>query len=185
MGCARRRGFNRIESTTMKSRILLLIAAALVAASCTSSNEPASTTASSTTTTTTTTTTTMATTTTSSTTTTSLPGEATFPEYSIAHREYSPETGDTVILLLDPASYTSLSDLDLYEVIADAVDRFPPIFEAHVVDSQDAVSALLVEERDEDQKKTLELHYLVRLEDGFRVVYVGPFEGSDDQVLGS
>lgn len=90
-----------------------------------------------------------------------------------------------MVLLLDPASYTSLSDLDLYEVIADAVDRFPPIFEAHVVDSQDAVSAVLAEVPDEDQLKTLELHYLVRLEDGFRIVYLGPFEDSDDAVLGS
>lgn len=90
-----------------------------------------------------------------------------------------------MILLLDPASYTSLSDLDLYDVIADAVDRFPPIFEAHVVDSQDAVSVVLVEEPDEDQQETLEMHYLVRLEDGFRIVYLGPFEESDDAVLGS
>ena len=28
-----------------------------------------------------------------------------------------------MVLLLDPASYSSLSDLDLYDVIADAVDR--------------------------------------------------------------
>ena len=90
-----------------------------------------------------------------------------------------------MVLLLDPASYTSLSDLDLYEVIADAVDRFPPIFEAHVVDSQDAVLAVLAEEPDEDQQKTLEQHYLVRLEDGFRIAYVGPFNGSEDTVLGS
>jgi hypothetical protein len=90
-----------------------------------------------------------------------------------------------VVLLLDPASYTSLSDLDLYDVIADAVDRFPPIFEAHVVDSQDAASAVLIEEPDEDQQRTLTEHYFVRLEDGFRIVYVGPFEGTDEAILGS
>ena len=90
-----------------------------------------------------------------------------------------------MVLLLDPSSYTSLSDLDLYDVIADAVDRFPPILEAHVVDSQDAASAVLLEAPDEDQQKTLEKHYLVRLEDGFRIVYVGPFAGADDAVLGS
>ncbi len=161
-----------------------MAAMALVVVSCTSSNEPTSTT-STTVSTTTTTTTTSPTTTSSSTTTTSVPNEATFPEYSIAERIISPETGDTVIVLLDPTSYTSLSDLDLYDVIADTVDRFPPVFEAHVVDSQDAVSALLVEEPDEEQRKTLELHYFARLEDGFRIVYVGPFKGIDDAVLGS
>jgi ABC-type Fe3+-hydroxamate transport system substrate-binding protein len=168
----------------MRSRSHLLIATALVIASCTSSNEPALTTTT-TSPMTTTTATTLATSTTSSTTTTVLQPEVSFPEYRIAERIISVETGDTVVLLLDPASYTSLSDLDLYDVIADAVDRFPPIFEAHVVDSQDAVSAVLAEEPDEDQQQTLESHYFARLEDGFRIVYLGPFDGTDDAILGS
>jgi hypothetical protein len=96
-----------------------------------------------------------------------------------------PETGDTVVLLLDPASYTSLSDLDLYDVIADAADRFPPIFEAHVVDSPEAADAVLLEEPDEDQVGILSVNYLARLEDGFRIVYLGPFEESGTAVLGS
>ncbi len=168
----------------MKSRIRLLVVAAMVVASCTSSNEPASTTTTTASTAPTTTTTAPAPTT-SSTTTTSAPSEPSFPEYRITERIISLETGDTVVLLLDPASYTSLSDLDLYDVIADAVDRFPPIFEAHVVDSQAAASAVLVDEPDEDQQTTLETHYLVRLEDGFRIVYLGPFDGIDDAILGS
>ena len=90
-----------------------------------------------------------------------------------------------MVLLLDPASYTSLSDLDLYDVIADAVDRFPPILVAHVVDSPDAVEAVLVEQPDEDQGLILANHYLARLEEGFRIVYVGPFEESGTAVLGS
>ena len=162
----------------------MLVVIALVVISCSSSDESASTSTSTTLTTAPTTTVSPATTT-SSTTTTTVPIEVSFPEYRIAERIVSLETGDTVVLLLDPASYTSLSDLDLYEVIADAVDRFPPIFEAHVVDSEDAVLAVLAETPDEDQRKTLELHYLVRLEDGFRIVYLGPFESSDDAVLGS
>jgi ABC-type Fe3+-hydroxamate transport system substrate-binding protein len=168
----------------MRSRSYLLIALALVVASCTSSNEPAATTTTKAPATSTTATTVPASTTTS-TATTLAPPELSFPEYRIAERIVSAETGDTVILLLDPTSYTSLSDLDLYDVIADAVDRFPPVFEAHVVDSQDAVSALLAEDPDDDQVETLAEHYFVRLEDGFRIVYVGPFEGTDDAILGS
>jgi hypothetical protein len=168
----------------MRPRSHLLIATALVVASCTSSNEPAATTVT-TSPVTSTTATTLPPAATLSTTTTVTPPEASFPEYRIAERIISIETGDTVVLLLDSASYTSLSDLDLYDVIADAVDRFPPIFEAHVVDSQDAVSAVLAEEPDEDQQQTLESHYFARLEDGFRIVYVGPFAGSDDAILGS
>lgn len=168
----------------MRPRSHLLIATALVVASCASSNEPAATTIT-TMSVTSTTATTLPASTTMSTTTTVTPPEASFPEYRIAERIISIETGDTVVLLLDSASYTSLSDLDLYDVIADAVDRFPPIFEAHVVDSQDAVSAVLADEPDEDQQQTLESHYFARLEDGFRIVYVGPFAGSDDAILGS
>jgi hypothetical protein len=168
----------------MRPRSYLMIALTLLVASCTSSNEPAATTTTEAPTTSTTATT-LPTSTTSSTTTTAQSPEVSFPEYRIAERITSVETGDTVILLLDPASYTSLSDLDLYDVIADAVDRFPPIFEAHVVDSPDAVSAVLAEDPDDDQVGTLAEHYFVRLEDGFRIVYVGPFEGTDDAILGS
>ncbi len=169
----------------MRMRFNLVIAAALVIASCTTSNEPAGTTVTTVAPTTTTAVTTTLPAPTTPSTTTSEPHQFSFPEYRIAERIISVETGDTVVILLDPASYTSLSDLDLYDVIADAVDRFPPIFEAHVVDSLDAVSAVLAEEPDEEQQLELETHYLVRLEDGFRVVYVGPFAGSDDAVLGS
>ena len=161
-----------------------MVAGAMVIASCSSSSE----TTTPTTTTTTTTTTTVPTTTTTTTAppSTTLPQEApAFPEYRIAERIVAPETGDTVVLLLDPASYTSLSDLDLYDVIADAVDRFPPILVAHVVDSPEAASAVLLEQPDEDQELLLADHYLARLEDGFRIVYLGPFEDSGTAVLGS
>lgn len=162
----------------------MVAAVVIVIASCSSSSDTTTTT--STTTTTTTTTVPTTTTTTAPTTTTTLPQEApAFPEYRIAERIIAPETGDTVVLLLDPASYTSLSDLDLYDVIADAVDRFPPILVAHVVDSPDAVEAVLLEQPDEDQELILATHYLARLEDGFRIVYLGPFEESGTAVLGS
>ncbi len=167
----------------MASKILLVVAMAMVVASCSSSGEETTTTAP---TTTTTTTTAPTTTTTASTTTTTVPQEPPpFPEYQIVERIVVPETGDTVVLLLDPASYTSLSDLDIYEVIADAADRFPPILVAHVVDSPAAAEAVLLEEPDEGQQRILDVHYLARLEDGFRIVYLGPFEDSGTAVLGS
>ena len=165
----------------------MMAAAAMVIASCSSSSDTTTTTTTTTVPATTTTTVpTTTTTTTTSPTTTTLPQEApAFPEYRIAERIVAPETGDTVVLLLDPASYTSLSDLDLYDVIADAVDRFPPILVAHVVDSPEAVPAVLLAQPDEDQELLLANHYLARLEDGFRIVYLGPFEDSGTAVLGS
>ena len=168
----------------MASRILIATVAAALLAACSSSSETTTTT--STTTSSTTTTTTVAPTTTTTTTTTTIPQEPpAFPEYRITERIIVPETGDTVVLLLDSTTYTSLSDLDIYDVIADAVDRFPPILEAHVVDSQAAADAVLIEEPDEEQEAILAVDYLARLEDGFRIVYLGPFEDSGTAVLGS
>lgn len=169
----------------MASKILLVVAMAMVVGSCSSSSEETTTTAPTTTSTTTTIPTTT-TTTTVPTTSTTVPQEPPpFPEYRIIERIIVPETGDTVVLLLDPASYTSLSDLDIYDVIADAADRFPPILAAHVVDSPEAAEAVLLEEPDEGQERILDVHYLARLEDGFRIVYLGPFEESGTAVLGS
>lgn len=168
----------------MASRILIAVVSAALLASCSSSSETTTTTSTTTSTTTTTTTTAPPTTTTTTTTTIQQEPPA-FPEYRIIERIVVPETGDTVVLLLDPATYTSLSDLDIYDVIADAVDRFPPILEAHVVDSQEAADAVLIEEPDEEQEAILTVDYLARLEDGFRIVYLGPFEESGTAVLGS
>ncbi len=108
-----------------------------------------------------------------------------FPSYSIVKRIENPDEGDTVVVLLDSTSYTILSDIDLYDVLADVVDRFPPIFEAHVVDSQAAADAVLAEAPTEEELQTLSEHYLVRLEDGFRIVYQGPFDELGTSVLGS
>lgn len=174
-----------VESTAMASKTLLMIAAVMVIASCSSSSDTTTTTTAPTTTSTTTTVPTTTTTTTVATTTTVPQEPPPFPEYRTVERIVVPETGDTVVLLLDPASYSSLSDLDLYEVIADATDRFPPILIAHVVDSPEAAEAVLLEEPDEAQQRILEVHYLARLEDGFRIVYLGPFEESGTAVLGS
>ncbi len=108
----------------------------------------------------------------------------TFPAYSIVAR-IEDATGDTVVVLLDTTSYELLSDVDLYDVIADVVDRFPPIMEAHVVDSQEAAALVLVEAPTDEELQVLGEHYFLRLEDGFRIVYVGPFSELGTSVLGS
>jgi hypothetical protein len=107
-----------------------------------------------------------------------------FPSYSIVQRRED-SNGDTVVVLLDPTSYEILSDVDLYDVLVDVVERFPPIVEAHVVDSPAAAQAVLVEEPSDEQLQTLGEHYLVSLEEGFRIVYRGPFADLGTSVLGS
>lgn len=121
--------------------------------------------------------------TTTTTTTTEAP-ELSFPEYRIVSREAT-DAGDIVVVLLDPTTYESLSDIDVYYVMDDLVERFAPVFEAHVVETQAAADALFVEEPTEDQQTALDNYYIARLEEGFRIVYVGPLEASGVTILGS
>lgn len=110
--------------------------------------------------------------------------EPSFPAYSIVQRIPGSD-GDTVVVLLDKTSYSILTDVDLYDVIADVVDRFPPIVAAHVVDSPAAAEAVLSEEPTDEQVQTLGEHYFLSLEDGFRLVYRGPYADLGASVLGS
>jgi hypothetical protein len=122
-------------------------------------------------------------TTTTTTTTTEAP-ELSFPEYKIVSRE-STDNGDVVVVLLDPATYESLSDIDIHNVMSDLVEQFAPVFEAHIVESQVAADALFVDDPTEDQATSLANDYIARLEEGFRIVYVGRFEESGVAILGS
>ena len=121
---------------------------------------------------------------TSTTTSTSAAPELSFPQYSIVSREAS-DDGDVVVVLLDPTSYESLSDIDILNVMSDLVEQFAPIYEAHIVESQAAADALFVEEPTEAQRTSLDNDYIARLEEGFRIVYVGPLEDSGVAILGS
>ncbi len=108
------------------------------------------------------------------------------PTFSIVSREEG-EDGDTVVVLLDTESYDTLTDIDLQNVVSVVVDDFPPVYEAHVVDSEE-VTALVVapaSDIDAEAQRLMDLHYLVRLEEGFRIVYVGPFEDTPSAILGS
>lgn len=120
--------------------------------------------------------------TTSTTSATPAPG---LPGYEIAHREEG-ERGATVVVLLDPTSYTSLSDLDLHDVIRDVYDQFPIVGTAHVVDDEGAVDLVLSGATLTDEELGfLEQHYFARLEDGLRIIYEGPFDEFPIAILGS
>ncbi len=116
---------------------------------------------------------------------TAAPGDpVTFPQYTIVSREPG-DSGDTVVVLLDTESYESLTDIDLANVLADVVDRFPPILTAYVVDDASAADVVLVASPTEAELEVLGRHYLVRLEEGFRMVFAGPFEDTPVAILGS
>lgn len=106
------------------------------------------------------------------------------PEFTILSRTPS-DDGDSVVVLLDPDSYESLTDIDLQNVISQVVDDFAPVYEAHVIDDEIVAPFLAANEVTADQQQLLDVHYLVRLDEGFKITFVGPFEGSGSTVLGS
>lgn len=118
------------------------------------------------------------------TTTTTEVSEPTFPKYQIVSREAT-ELGDEVIVLLDTDSYESLSDLDIHNVMSDLVEQYAPVYEAHIVETQAAVDALLTDEPTPEQTAELDAKYLARLEESFRIVYLGPLAASGVAILGS
>lgn len=102
------------------------------------------------------------------------------PEYTIQART----SDDVIVVLLEPGTY---SDLDLQNVVADATERFAPVTELHIIDEVTATEAVLKPEaeRTPEEQALLEDHYFVRLEEGFRIVFTGPFSDVEDAILGS
>lgn len=119
-----------------------------------------------------------------STTTTMADGVIADPEWAIALRVEG-DDGATVVILLDPNSYERLTDIDIQNVVENAREMFPPIFEAHVVDSEEAAAVVLSEVIDTGDQAILDDHYLARLEEGFRLVFVGPFSEFGQIILTS
>ena len=106
------------------------------------------------------------------------------PAYEVVGRSTG-DSGDILVVLLDHGSYSSLSDIDLHGVIADVYDRFPPVFEAHIVDDQEAAEMAVREGAAAVASSTLSGHYLARLEEGYRIVFLGRFEEFGTATLGS
>lgn len=159
---------------------------ALLAAACTSSSAPETTTSSSLTPLTVAVTVTPTSPAEEETTTTTQPlSTLTPPDYAIVDRAETEAPGDTVVVLLDDESYTSLTDIDLYDIIAEVVDLFPPISVLHIVDDAGAVNTVANPEATADEIAQIEDNYFARLDNGFKITYLGPFAASGTAILGS
>lgn len=121
----------------------------------------------------------------STTTTTTPKSVLTAPEYKIVDRSPGAAVGDTVVVLLDTGTYDSLTDLDLFDLIAEVVELFPPIEIVHVVDSAAAANVVGDPDASEADRKAVAANYLARLDSGFKITYLGPFASSGTAVLGS
>lgn len=163
--------------------IAAVIGVAMASASCTTSSDGTTTTTESGPVTTLATSTTS---TTSPTSTTLAPiTQLSAPEYQIVERIPLETGGDEVIALLDPSTYDSLTDVDLFDIVAEIVDRFPPVTTLHIVDDPAAANVVANPDASEAERAAIAANYLARLENGFRIVYLGPFADSGSAVLGS
>jgi hypothetical protein len=109
----------------------------------------------------------------------------TAPEYKIVDRIPGEGKGDTVIVLLDPTTYESLTDIDLYDLIAEVVELFPPVAVVHIVDDGAAANVVGDPDASEEDRQAVAANYLARLDSGFKITYLGPFASSGTAVLGS
>lgn len=107
------------------------------------------------------------------------------PQYQIVSRAPTDDGRDEVVVLLDPSTYDSLSDIDIFDVIVEVVELFPPVAILHVVDDEVAANVVADPDASEEAKGVLEDHYLARLDGGFTITYLGPFASSGTAILGS
>lgn len=111
--------------------------------------------------------------------------ELSAPQYQIVKRTPGEGTGDELVVLLDPTSYETLTDIDIQDLIAEVVEFFPPVSILHVVDDPEAVEIVSNPEATPEELASIEVHYLARLDNGVEITYLGPFSESGSGVLGS
>lgn len=120
-----------------------------------------------------------------SSTTTEPAQELSAPQYQIVRRIPGDDAGDELVVLLDPTSYDSLSDIDIQDLLAEVVELFPPVDTAHLIDDASATAVVIDPEATEADIDAVAIHYLARLDNGFEITYLGPFAESGTGVLGS
>ena len=103
--------------------------------------------------------------------------------YRVVRQE---STRDGVVLYLEipPGDYT---DVDLENLVLSVHEEREDLFELHVVDDREAVSALLKsgEDRTPEEAELLESHYLVSFLEGAILRFQGPFADLEGYVVGS
>ena len=99
-------------------------------------------------------------------------------------RQESTRDGTVLHLEVPPGDYT---DVDLENLVLSIYEERDDLYELHVLDSREALSALLTPEgeRTPDQKALLESHYLVSFLEGAILRFQGPFANLEGYVVGS
>lgn len=100
------------------------------------------------------------------------------PDFTVVQR--TPE--DVLVVAVPPGSYT---DLDIQNLVAVVVERFAPVQGLHIVDDESVAPLVLADSVTAEEQARLDEHYFLRLEDGFRMVFLGPFAEVGEVILGS
>lgn len=108
------------------------------------------------------------------------------PQYQIVSRVgVDGAAGDEVVVLLDPSSYESLTDIDLEDILAEVIELFPPVWTAHLIDDPAAANVVGNPNATESELEAIADHYFARLDNGFEITFLGPFADSGGGVIGS
>jgi len=99
------------------------------------------------------------------------------PSFRVVEQIPSDE-GEVIVILLDAGDH---DDVDIENLMSHVVDEYGPAV-AYVVDDEAAVALVLA---GETSGAVLAEHYLARLEDGNRVVYMGPLAEFGWYLVGS
>ncbi len=107
-------------------------------------------------------------------------GEITF---RVARQE-STRDGTVLHLEVPPGDYT---DVDLENLVLSIYEERDDLYELHVLDSREAISALVTpeSERTPEQKALLKSHYLVSFLEGSILRFQGPFANLEGYIVGS
>lgn len=155
-------------------RLIPVLALGLLLAACNKGTEPTLTTTGSNTTTSVTTQTTTSSTTTGTEATTTTAGS--LPNYSVV----AGGSGAPLVLLVEPGTY---SDIDLRNVVDDAIGQFGPS-DLFIVDSQEAADLVTVENPTAEQQQILDAHEFVKVV-GDQLEFLGPYASSGTVTIGS
>lgn len=115
--------------------------------------------------------------------TTAAEGEGGEISFRVARQE-STRDGTVLHLEVPPGDYT---DVDLENLVLSIYEERDDLYELHVLDSREAVSALLTpeSERTPEQIALLESHYLVSFLEGAILRFQGPFANLEGYIVGS
>lgn len=108
------------------------------------------------------------------------------PQYQIVSRTpVDGGSGDEIVVLLDPSSYESLTDIDIEDILAEVIELFPPVWIAHLIDDPAAANVVGNPDASRSELDAISDHYFARLDNGFEITFLGPFAESGGGVIGS